>query len=167
MKCAFPTFFASYGSLRRRSLSRQGNAVVRGLQFHGNGLLRGLGFLQRGYPGVIEQPGVVEVEIYRVLDEEVWEKLDRYEGYIPNLGERSLFYRKNVRLLHPEICASVYFLGREIPRGRQRRPREETSSRESWKSEYASASARIRNDFAFRSHRKSSIRAEISPFRAP
>jgi gamma-glutamylcyclotransferase (GGCT)/AIG2-like uncharacterized protein YtfP len=117
MDCARPTFFAAYGSLRRRSLARRGHSVVHGLAFHGHGLLRGLRFIQNGYPGVIEQPGTVAVEVYQVLDAVVWEILDRYEGYDAALGTRTLFYRKEVKLLRPEIRASVYFLGREIPRG--------------------------------------------------
>lgn len=111
------SFFAVYGSLRRRNLSKQGSPVLRNLRFYGHGILRGLLFIQNGYPGVVEQPGLVRVEIYRVLNESVWEILDRYEGYLPSVGRRSLFYRTIVTLLHPEIRASVYFLGREIPKG--------------------------------------------------
>ena len=76
-------------------------------------------FLQNGYPAVLEQPGLVPVEIFRFRSERVWEELDRYEGYQRELGYRSLFYRKEVSLLRPGIRAWVYFLGREIPRGRQ------------------------------------------------
>jgi gamma-glutamylcyclotransferase (GGCT)/AIG2-like uncharacterized protein YtfP len=116
---AFPdsSFLAVYGTLRRRSLAKQGFCVLRNLRFHAHGVLRGLLFSQNGYPGVLEQPGLVPVEVYRVLSESVWETLDRYEGFRPVLGHRSLFYRKEVTILHPEIRASVYFLGREIPRG--------------------------------------------------
>jgi gamma-glutamylcyclotransferase (GGCT)/AIG2-like uncharacterized protein YtfP len=111
------SFLAVYGSLRRRSLARQGFVVLQNLRFHGYGMLRGLLFFQNGYPGVVEQAGVVRVEIYRVLSDSVWDVLDRYEGYQRQLGFRSLFYRKQVFLLHPRIPASVYFLGRETPRG--------------------------------------------------
>jgi gamma-glutamylcyclotransferase (GGCT)/AIG2-like uncharacterized protein YtfP len=117
MATPYSSLLAVYGSLRRRSLARQGFIVVRDLRFHAYGVLRGLLFSQKGYPGVLEQPGRVPVEVYRVLSESVWEILDRYEGYHPSLGCRSLFYRKEVTLLHPEIRASVYFLGRETPRG--------------------------------------------------
>ena len=112
------SFLAVYGSLRRRSLARQGFFVLRNLRFYTHGVARGLLFNQNGYPGVLEQPGLVRVEVYRVLSEEVWETLDRYEGYRPSLGARALFYRKEVTLLRPGIRASVYFLGREIPRGK-------------------------------------------------
>jgi len=112
-------FFAAYGSLRRRSLYRQGHRVLQSLRFHGRGLLRGIPFIQNGFPGVVEQSGVVTVEIYQVLHDSVWEVLDRFEGCDSALGTRAHFYRKRVRLLHPEILASVYFLGREIPRGKR------------------------------------------------
>jgi gamma-glutamylcyclotransferase (GGCT)/AIG2-like uncharacterized protein YtfP len=114
------SFLAVYGSLRRRSLAKQGFFVLRNLRFHGHGVLRGLLFIQNGYPAVLEQPGLVRVELYRVLSETVWEILDRYEGYRHSLGCRALFYRKEVTLLRPQIRASVYFLGREVPRGSKR-----------------------------------------------
>jgi hypothetical protein len=104
------SFLAVYGSLRRRSLAKQGFFVLRNLRFHGHGVLRGILFIQNGYPGVLE--------IYRVLSATVWEILDRYEGFKSSLGTRALFYRKEVLLLRPELRASVYFLGREIPRGK-------------------------------------------------
>jgi gamma-glutamylcyclotransferase (GGCT)/AIG2-like uncharacterized protein YtfP len=112
------SYLAVYGSLRRRSLAKQGFLVQRDLQFHGHGMLRGLLFFQNGYPGVVERPGLVRVEIYRVLSETVWEILDHYEGYRSSLGVRSLFYRKEVILLRPRLQVSVYFLGRETPRGK-------------------------------------------------
>ncbi len=114
-----PPFLAVYGSLRRRSLAKQRFAVLQDLQFYGYGVLKGLLLIQNGYPGVLEQSGLVRVEIFRLKSEGVWEELDRYEGYQSELGYRSLFYRKEVNLFRPEIRAWVYFLGREIPRGRQ------------------------------------------------
>jgi gamma-glutamylcyclotransferase (GGCT)/AIG2-like uncharacterized protein YtfP len=111
------SFLAVYGTLRRRSLAKQDFFVQRNLRFHGYGVLKGLLFIQNGYPGVLEQPGLVNVEVYRVLSEIVWVILDRYEGYRPSLGSRALFYRKEVTLLHPAIQTWVYFLGREVPRG--------------------------------------------------
>src|ERR1700685_3731719 len=103
MAPADSSFLAVYGSLRRRSVAKQGFFVLQSLRFHGHGILRGRLFFQNGYPGVIEQPGRVRVEVYRILSETVWETLDRYEGYRHCLGYRALFYRKEVTLLHPEI----------------------------------------------------------------
>jgi gamma-glutamylcyclotransferase (GGCT)/AIG2-like uncharacterized protein YtfP len=113
------SFLAVYGSLRRRSLAKQGFLVLQDLRFYGYGVLRGLLLIQNGYPAVLEQSGLVRVEIFHLGSEGVWEALDRYEGYRPELSHRSLFYRKEVTLLRPEIRSWVYFLGREIPRGRQ------------------------------------------------
>jgi gamma-glutamylcyclotransferase (GGCT)/AIG2-like uncharacterized protein YtfP len=114
-----PSFLAVYGTLRRRSLAKQRFFVLQGLQFYGFGVLRGLLLIQNGYPAVLEQSGLVRVEIFRFGSGQVLETLDRYEGYQPELGYRSLFYRKEVSLLRPEIRAWVYFLGRDVPRGRQ------------------------------------------------
>jgi gamma-glutamylcyclotransferase (GGCT)/AIG2-like uncharacterized protein YtfP len=119
MPLSDPSFLAVYGSLRRRSLARQSFFVRRDLEFYAYGVLRGLLLVQNGYPAVLEQSGLVRVEIFRLRSEVIWEVLDRYEGYQPEFGYRSLFYRKKVRLLRPEIRAWVYFLGREVPRGRQ------------------------------------------------
>jgi len=113
------SLLAVYGSLRRRSLTKQPFFVLQDLQFYGYGVLRGLLLIQNGYPAVLEQSGLTRVEIFRLGSERVWEVLDRYEGCQPELGYRSLFYRKVVNLLRPEIRAWVYFLGREVPRGRQ------------------------------------------------
>ena len=113
------SFLAVYGSLRRRSLAKQRFFVLRDLQFYGHGILRGLLLIQNGYPAVLEQSGHVHVEIFRVEGEGILEELDRYEGYLPALGSRSLFYRKAVYLIRPDIRVWVYFLGREVPRGRR------------------------------------------------
>jgi gamma-glutamylcyclotransferase (GGCT)/AIG2-like uncharacterized protein YtfP len=110
-------FLASYGTLRRHSQWRQGYFVGTCLKFFGYGVLRGLRLAQRAYPAVLEQPGFVEVEIFRVLRESVWPILDRYEGYDPEIGKNSLFVRKAVALVRPQIYAWVYFLGQHIPRG--------------------------------------------------
>lgn len=111
------SFLAVYGSLRRRSLFRRGLRVGRSLTFFGHGILRGQAFVQNGYPGAIEGAGAIQVEIFRVRDQAVFQVLDLYEGFSPELRDYSLFYRKVVRLLHPEILATAYFLARQTPRG--------------------------------------------------
>ena len=104
-----PSFLAVYGTLRRRSLAKQRFFVLQDLQFYGYGVLRGLLLIQNGYPAVLEQSGLVRVGIFRLGSGGIWEALDRYEGYQPELGYRSLFYRKEVSLLRPGIRAWVYF----------------------------------------------------------
>jgi gamma-glutamylcyclotransferase (GGCT)/AIG2-like uncharacterized protein YtfP len=131
--------------------------------------LRGLGFIQHGYPGVIEQPGIVVVEVYAVLDESVWEILDRYEGYDPIIGTRAHFYRKQVKLLRPEICASAYFLGTEIPRGTQWQEYMEAASRRVRRSDRIKPTAPAGNRRIPGSRRpgKLSISSTVTAFRAP
>jgi gamma-glutamylcyclotransferase (GGCT)/AIG2-like uncharacterized protein YtfP len=104
-------YLVAYGTLRRRSQYRLGYSVNACLKFYGYGLLRGLRLAQREYPAVLEQPGLVRVEIFRVLNESVWAILDRYEGYDPRIGKNSLFVRKAVALVRPRISAWVYFSG--------------------------------------------------------
>ena len=111
------TYLATYGTLRRRSQYSLGVSIVSRLKFYGHGMLRGLLLTQYGYPGVVEHPGLVRVEIFRVLSESVWPELDHYEGYDPGIGERSIFVRKAVALVQPRIYAWAYFLGKQIPRG--------------------------------------------------
>jgi hypothetical protein len=79
--------------------------------------MRGCPLAHRGYPAVLEQPGLVRVEIFLVLRESVWSELDRYEGFDPKIGKNSLFVRKAVALIRPQTYAWAYFLGQEIPRG--------------------------------------------------
>jgi len=111
-------YLVAYGTLRRRSQYRLGHAVGSCLKFYGYGLLRGFRLAQRGYPAVLEQPGLVRVEIFRVLNESIWAILDRYEGYDPRIGKNSLFVRKAVALVRPRIYAWVYFSGGGLRHGR-------------------------------------------------
>jgi gamma-glutamylcyclotransferase (GGCT)/AIG2-like uncharacterized protein YtfP len=111
-------FLAVYGSLRRRALARRGSAVAGSLSFFGHGTLRGQLFAQNGYPGAVEGPGIIRVEIFRVRDEAVFQALDFYEGFRPGSKGYCLFDRKVIRLLRPGILASAYFLARRTPRGK-------------------------------------------------
>ena len=116
-------YLVAYGTLRRRSQYRLGYSVGSCLKFYGYGLLRGLRFAQREYPAVLEQPGLVQVEIFRVLNESVWAILDRYEGYDPGIGKHSLFVRKAVALVRPRIYAWVYFVAGKSPSPKLSHPR--------------------------------------------
>jgi len=112
------SFLVVYGSLRRRSLAKRGLVVARSLSFFGHGILRGQLFAQNGYPGAVEGPGLIQVEIFRVRNEAVFQVLDFYEGFSPVSKGYCLFDRKVIRLLHPGIVASAYFLARRTPRGK-------------------------------------------------
>ena len=116
-------YLAVYGTLRRQFIFRQGIAVTRNLRFEGNGVVRGRLFRQRGYPGLIDAPGLVSVELYHVKDAEAWDWLDRYEGCDLNFPMRSLFYRKIVSLYGSDRSAWVYYLRGHIPLGPEAIPR--------------------------------------------
>jgi gamma-glutamylcyclotransferase (GGCT)/AIG2-like uncharacterized protein YtfP len=112
------SFLAVYGSLRRRAPAQRGFLVARSLSFFGHGILRGQLFTQNGYPGAVEGPGAIQVEIFRVRDQGVLQALDFYEGFSADSRGYNLFDRKVIRLLHPGIVATVYFLARQTPRGK-------------------------------------------------
>jgi gamma-glutamylcyclotransferase (GGCT)/AIG2-like uncharacterized protein YtfP len=110
-------FLAVYGTLRRRSLYRRGPSVSAKLGFFCSGRLRGRLFCQGSYPAAVLSPGIIPVEVFVILDQTVWDDLDRYEGCNPTHEPSSLFYRQRVRLLRPSVIAWVYFLGHRQFRG--------------------------------------------------
>lgn len=61
------------------------------------------------FPGVVEGEGTVRGELYAVERPEVFDRLDQYEGYHPDLPRSSRFVRKIVPLIQPEGTAWVYF----------------------------------------------------------
>ena len=108
---------AVYGTLRRRSIFHKLPVAAARLQFFGRGLVRGRLFWQRSYPALIQDRGIAQVELFRIVDPSVLQDLDRYEGFDPNNLSASLFVRNQVQLLNPPVRAWVYFLNRQIPRG--------------------------------------------------
>jgi gamma-glutamylcyclotransferase (GGCT)/AIG2-like uncharacterized protein YtfP len=108
---------AVYGTLRRRSIFQKLPVAASRLQYFGCGLIRGRLFWQRTYPALIQGHGIVQVELFRVVDPGVLHELDRYEGFEPTDPRASLFTRRQVFLLNPRIRAWTYFLGPQIPRG--------------------------------------------------
>jgi len=110
-------FLAVYGTLRRRSIFNRLPLAVSRLHFAGYGRIRGRLFWQRVFPAVLQDRGIVEVELFQIVDPNVWGDLDFYEGFDPiNLGA-SLFIRRQVLLLNARLRAWVYFLNQRIPLG--------------------------------------------------
>ena len=112
---------AVYGTLRRRSIFPKLPMAASRLQFFGYGLIRGRLFWQRTYPALIQDRGIVQVELFRIVDTSVLADLDRYEGFDPSNLRASFFVRNQILLLNPSVQAWVYFLNRQIPRGTQPR----------------------------------------------
>src|SRR6266481_1043230 len=110
-------FLAVYGTLRRRSIFNRLPLAVSRLHFVGYGRIRGRLFWQRAFPALVQDRGIVEVELFQIVDPSVWGDLDLYEGFDPiNLGA-SLFIRRQVLLLNARRRAWVYFLNQQIPLG--------------------------------------------------
>src|SRR5580700_10644127 len=110
-------FLAVYGTLRRRSIFNRLPVAVSRLHFVGYGRIRGRLFWQRTFPALIEDRGIARVELVRIDDPKVWPYLDSYEGFDPTNLQCSLFIRKKVLLLNPQLIAWAYFLNQGIPRG--------------------------------------------------
>ena len=112
---------AVYGTLRRRSIFHKLAVAAARLQFFSCGLVRGRLFWQRTYPALVQDRGIAQVELFRIVDPSVLGELDRYEGFDPSNLRASLFIRKQILLLNPRVPAWAYFLNRQIPRGTQQR----------------------------------------------
>ncbi|HWO41662.1 MAG TPA: gamma-glutamylcyclotransferase family protein [Candidatus Eisenbacteria bacterium] len=117
-----PDCIAFYGTLMASHGLQQKLGVKRSLRFLGpctvRGALRNLG----AYPALVEGNGVVNAELYEVLDPAAFKSLDDYEGFDPSRPEGSLYVRRPVRLQHPEVdCWVYYYNGRRNPR--QEKPR--------------------------------------------
>jgi gamma-glutamylcyclotransferase (GGCT)/AIG2-like uncharacterized protein YtfP len=110
---------AVYGTLRRRSIFHKLPSAAARLQFFGSGLIRGRLFWQRTYPALIQDRGIAQVELFRIVDPSVLTDLDRYEGFDTSNLRASLFIRIQVVLLNPQVRAWIYFLNLQIPRGTQ------------------------------------------------
>jgi len=104
-----PDCIAFYGTLMAKHGVQQKLGVKRSLRFLGpctiRGELRDLG----AYPGLMKGNGVVNGELYEILDAATFKRLDDYEGFDPSHPDASIFVRRRVRLQHPEIDCWVYF----------------------------------------------------------
>ena len=60
------------------------------------------------WPTLVLADGVVHGELFEVLDEAVFAKLDPFEAYDPGDREGSSYLRVRVRLLEPAVDAWVY-----------------------------------------------------------
>jgi gamma-glutamylcyclotransferase (GGCT)/AIG2-like uncharacterized protein YtfP len=56
----------------------------------------------------------VHAELYEVIDREAFRLMDRHERYDPTDVEGSLYLRRAVRLLEPNVDAWVYVYNRDV-----------------------------------------------------
>jgi gamma-glutamylcyclotransferase (GGCT)/AIG2-like uncharacterized protein YtfP len=106
---------ATFGTLMRGEVGQRLAGVESSLEFISTCVIRGTLYDAGEYPALVEGEGEVEGELFRVQGAESWRKLDDYEGcYYEREGEASLFVRKIVRLVEPELDANVYFFNRPV-----------------------------------------------------
>jgi len=104
-----PNHIAVYGTLRR-DLGKKGNYHLldgeKSTRFIGHGKIKGVMLNFGAYPGLLpETAHTTIVEIHEVLEgrqEELFARLDRYEGYRKDHPDNSLFMRDKVTLIAPK-----------------------------------------------------------------
>lgn len=75
------------------------------------------------WPTLVEREGVVEGELFEVLDARIFAELDPFEDYDPRDPDASRYLRVSRRLIEPDVEAWVYVANepvdpaREIPSG--------------------------------------------------
>jgi len=73
------------------------------------------------YPGLTPGEGTVTGELYEVIDPQGLRLLDEYEAYYEHDAVRSLFVRRQVRLIEPELECWVYLYNQPVD-GKSRIP---------------------------------------------
>ena len=108
---------AVYGTLKRGGVGHERAGIVGEMEFVSECRIRGVVHDLGEYTGLVEGDGIIPGELFRVRDDETWRKLDEYEGvYYVDEPQESLFIRKIVRLVAPDIDAWVYFYNRPLVR---------------------------------------------------
>ena len=99
---------AFYGLLMRQGGAQQRLGVDRALTFISPCRIPGRLVDLGSYPGLVEEPGEVEGELYRLDDPAVLATLDDFEGYDRDRPAGSPYVRRRRRLIAPDVEASVY-----------------------------------------------------------
>lgn len=101
-----------YGSLMRAYPTQGHVGVAAMVAFERPCLLRGLLYDLGSYPGLTAGDGLVEGELYRLVDPSALGFLDRFEDYDPLRPEASEYVRRRAPLADGPELAWVYFLNR-------------------------------------------------------
>jgi gamma-glutamylcyclotransferase (GGCT)/AIG2-like uncharacterized protein YtfP len=105
---------AVYGSLRAGHGLPEAPEVQHALRARGPCVIRGRLVDLGDYPGLLDGPGLVQGELFEVLDPDVLRTLDAYEEYDPGDPAGSAYLRRAVTLLRPAIDAWVYIYNGDV-----------------------------------------------------
>jgi gamma-glutamylcyclotransferase (GGCT)/AIG2-like uncharacterized protein YtfP len=113
------SYLVFYGTLMSAfdTLDRLG--VRERLRLVGPCAIRGRLFDMGEWPSLVPGDGVVEGELFEILDESVFATLDPFEDCFPGDPQRSSYLRLSVELLRPAVRAWLYVAnGQQPPSGR-------------------------------------------------
>jgi gamma-glutamylcyclotransferase (GGCT)/AIG2-like uncharacterized protein YtfP len=113
LDCRTPDYIALYGSLRKDAGIGDEPDLSERLKPAGTAIIEGKLVDLGDYPGLIPGPGKVQAELFEVVDREAFQIMDRHERYDPTDVQGSLYLRRAVRLLQPNVDAWTYVYNRE------------------------------------------------------
>ncbi len=100
---------ALYGSLMRGLSPPEAPATDGLLAYVGPCRLSGALRDHGAYPGLFpDEPGAVRAELHRILDTRALDLLDDWEDYFEDDEPGSMYLRRRLRLLAPDVTAWVY-----------------------------------------------------------
>jgi gamma-glutamylcyclotransferase (GGCT)/AIG2-like uncharacterized protein YtfP len=109
-----PAYIALYGSLRRHGEIRGKPDLSACLQPAGEAVIQGRLIDLGDYPGLVPGAASVQAELYLLVDRRAVPIMDRFERYVPNDVRGSLYVRRALRLLRPNVEAWVYVYNRDV-----------------------------------------------------
>ena len=106
-------YIAVYGSLMADLRPDDAPAVEAGMTKVGDCVIRGELYDLGDYPGLLPGKGTIHAELYAINSLDVLRPMDEFERYYAEDIPNSLFVRRLVRLVSPDVDAWVYFFNRE------------------------------------------------------
>lgn len=102
-------YIAFYGSLMQAFATQSRLKIQHQLALEQTCTIYGTLYDLGAYPGLVYGAGIVQAELYTILDPRVLATLDAFEGYDSAQPHKSLYTRSCVRLASPNVDAWVYF----------------------------------------------------------